>query len=93
MDPAPGSKPATPRAPEHLRWDVGAIETHRYMLATARAGAGDIVLNFGERLPRGDQAAELGAALASRIALSPLTARNLAATLRRLIDENDGGVR
>jgi hypothetical protein len=91
MDRAPGSKPATPRAPEHLRWDVDNMETHRCTLATARAGAGDVVLNFGERQPRGDQAAELAAALARRVTLSPLTARNLAATLRRLIDENDGG--
>jgi hypothetical protein len=69
------------------------METHSCKLATANAGASEIVLNFGARQMRGDQAGEMGPALARRIALSPLTARNLAATLRRLINENDGGAR
>ena len=69
------------------------METHSCTLATANAGTSDIVLNFGERQKRDEQGAEVGAALARRIALSPLTARNLATILRRLIDENDGGAR
>jgi len=94
MDQAQGSrgssKTAAPGAPEHLRWDIAEMDSHGCSLATASATPSEIVLNFGARRRRGDEPREVTAELVRRIALSPLTAKNLAATLRRLIDEHDG---
>lgn len=69
------------------------MESRACSLATASATPNEVVLNFGERRARGEGTAEVGPDLLLRIALSPLTAKNLAATLRRLIEENVGGVR
>jgi hypothetical protein len=93
MDRASGSNAAAPRAPGHLRWDVDRLESHICSLATASAAPGEIVLNFGEQRRRAEQTAEMGPELLRRIALSPLTAKNLAATLRRLLEDHDGGAR
>lgn len=93
MDRAPVASPARSGAPEHLNWDIAAVEVHDCTLATARATPSEIVLNFGGRRARGETTADVGPDLMRRIALSPLTARNLAATLRRLIDDHGGGAR
>ena len=93
MDRTPVASHARSKAPEHLNWDIAAVEFHDCTLATAGATPSDIVLNFGGRQARGEGTAEVGPELMRRIALSPLTARNLAATLRRLIDEHVGGAR
>ena len=94
MDQAQGSRPgaklAAPAAPQHLRWDIAEMDSHNCSLATANATPGEIVLNFGERLRREDEPREITMAPVRRIALSPLTAKNLAATLRKLIEEHDG---
>ena len=66
------------------------MEIHRCSVATASATPSEIVLNFGVRRPREDEPCEVTMELVRRTALSPLTAKNLAATLRRLIDEHDG---
>jgi hypothetical protein len=90
MDQAQGPRGgAKPAAPEHLRWDIAEMESHTCSLATATATPSEIVLNFGERRRRENEPYEITAELARRIALSPLTAKNLAATLRRVIDEHD----
>jgi len=85
-----GSGATAADAPAHLRWDIAEMTSHECSLATASATPAEVVLNFGMKRPRGSQTRELGPELARRIALSPLTAKNLAATLRRLIDERDG---
>ena len=88
MDSAPGSSPAPP---QHLRWDVEGVITHACTLAAASATPSQIQLHFG-RVAREAGGAEVAARVCA-FTLSPLTARNLAATLRRLIEEHDGGVR
>jgi hypothetical protein len=85
-----GSKTAAPGAPQHLRWDTAEMQSHSCSIATASATPTAVVLNFGERRSREDEARVVSAELLRSIALSPLTAKNLAATLRRLIDEHDG---
>ena len=92
MNQTSGSKPAIQRAPEHLRWDVNSVESHECSLATASATATEIVLSFGARKPP-DPIGEVTVELLQRVALNPLTAKNLAATLRRLIEDHDGALR
>jgi hypothetical protein len=84
-----GSKTAAPGAPQHLRWDTAEMRSHSCSIAAASATLSEIVLNFGERRPREDEPRALTTELLRSIALSPLTAKNLAATLRRVIDEHD----
>ena len=86
MERAPAAK-----APEHLRWDVADSRTHDASLVRAQATADEVVLHFGARQALGE--GEVAAQGLASIALSPLTAKNLAATLRRLIDDSDGGAR
>jgi hypothetical protein len=75
-------------APAHMRWDTSQMESCHCDLATSSATRNGIVLNFGVALQRLNQQ-EIGVELLRRIALSSAAAQNLAATLRKLIDEYD----
>ena len=87
----PKSEPTTPSAtaPSHLRWDTSELESHRCTLATTSATPEEIILNFGVKLGGDRPGEEAMLELLRRIALSPLTAKHLLATLQRLIAEHD----
>jgi hypothetical protein len=48
----------------------------------------EVILNFGHRVAR-DDPGEIGVALLRRIALEPQVAKQLGATVQRLIAEHD----
>lgn len=92
MDRASDIKPETAAppgaAPNHLRWETVGLQTHRCNIATAVVTPDEIILNFGGILGR-DVPGELAVVLLRRIALSPLTAKHLSATLQRLVADFD----
>ena|SRR6266498_1184970 len=71
------------------RWDNSAVTSRRCALATASAAGEEVVLNFGAKVGRQDAAGDVRAELLQRIALRPLTAKNLKALLNRAISEYD----
>jgi hypothetical protein len=75
--------------PGHLRWDTAELHSHQCTLATASVTLTEIILNFGARRGRDIPGTEVGIELVQRIALTPLTARHLMATLERLIADYD----
>jgi hypothetical protein len=89
------AKPRTPATapgaagPGHLRWDTSEQRSHRCTLATASATLGEIILNFGAKRGRDYPGGEVAVELLRRIALNPLTAKNLSATLERVIADYD----
>jgi hypothetical protein len=83
----PNSAPAA--GPSHLRWDTSELKSHRCTVATASATRDEIILNFGARPERDDRGGDVAVELLQRIALSPLTAKHLIATLEKLIAEHD----
>lgn len=79
----------TPGGNAHMRWDTSGAQSHRCTLATASTTAAEILLNFGAKRGRDLPGSEIGIELVQRIALSPLTARHLMATLERVIADHD----
>jgi hypothetical protein len=84
----PGSQSKSAGTPVHMQWDTSKMDSRHCDLATASVTRKDIVLNFGALVSRGRQP-EKGVELLGKIALSPIAAQNLAATLRKLLDEYD----
>jgi len=83
-----GPQSGSAGAPVHMRWDTSQMESCHCDLATVSATRNGVVLNFGAALQRENQR-EIGVELLRRIALSSAATQNLAATLRKLIDEYD----
>lgn len=82
------ANPGDGAAPGHLRWETAGSRTHRCDIATAGVAPEDIILNFGGALA-GEHPGEVGVTMLRRIALRPLAAKHLSATLQRLIAEFD----
>ena len=85
------ARPQNPTAaePSHLRWDTSGMQSHQCALATASATSAEIILNLGAKRGRDSQGGEVKLELLRRISLSPLTAKNLMATLERVIVDHD----
>ncbi|HVC51370.1 MAG TPA: DUF3467 domain-containing protein [Stellaceae bacterium] len=77
--------PKAAAAPEHLRWDIAAMRSHRCTLATASATRDEVILNFGARTGQDHPGGEVAVELLQRVVLSPATAKHLMATLQRLL--------
>jgi hypothetical protein len=78
--PNPGARP---------RWDNSALNSHRASLATAAATKDEVVLSFGAKTGSDAADEEVTAELLRRIAINPVTAKNLRNLLSRLITEYD----
>ena len=83
-----GTNPVDGGGPNHLRWETAGLRTHRCNIATAGVAPEDIILNFGGTIAA-DYPGEVGVSMLRRIALRPLAAKHLSATLQRLIAEFD----
>ena len=70
-----------------VRWDHSAARTHASSVAAATGLAGRIVLSFGARVGEDAPGQEQRVALQRRIALEPVTAKNLHDMLSRLVAE------
>jgi hypothetical protein len=72
-----------------VEWDCATAQNHACDIANATATRDEVVLNFGAtRVPEGLSAA-LSAELLRRIALRPMSAKNLLAMLRNMVAEID----
>jgi hypothetical protein len=76
-----------------MNWDTSQLQTHDCTLATASVTPMEIILNFGAKRGRDYNGGEVTVELLQRIALKPLTAKHLAATLERVIAAYDAGSR
>jgi hypothetical protein len=79
----------TVTAPNHMQWDTSSLQSHRCTVVTASATHDQIILNFGAKRGRDYPSGEIIGELLRRIALDPLAAKHLLATLQRLIAEHD----
>jgi hypothetical protein len=86
-----GPKNPSPAAPSHMNWDTSRQESHDCTLATASVTPMEVIVNFGAKRGRDHPGGEVGVELLRRIALKPLTAKHLAATLERVLTAYDGG--
>jgi hypothetical protein len=68
-----------------IRWDSSAAHSQASTMAVARTVADRVVVSFGVRTGVDQPGREQGVALLRRIALHPMTAKNLHDMLGRLI--------
>lgn len=71
------------------RWDTSGLTSSYCNVASASAAGEAVVLNLGLSERDGGPRAEIKTELQHRIALSPLTAKNLHQLLSRVIGEHD----
>jgi len=83
------SEPQAATAPEHLRWDTSAMQSHCCTIATASATFDEVVINFGGKSGHDYPGGEVVGELLQRIALRPLAAKHLLATLQKLLADYD----
>jgi hypothetical protein len=86
---AAAAKAPVAAGPGHLRWDTSEQRSHRCTLATASVTFSEIILNFGAKRSSGHPGGEVAVELVQQIALNPLTAKHLSATLERVIADYD----
>jgi len=87
--PKTGPKNPTLGGPSHMRWDTSEQQSHACAIATASVTPEDIILNFGAKRGHDHQGGEVAVELLQRIALSPVTAKHLSATLEKVIADDD----